>query len=124
MDLGWLVVDAKYLAGATEIGEVLGADGNTVNQWKRRYPDFPEPVLVLSGRPLWDIREVVGWARHTGRPVAKPDYEAPVRSAGVRPVGGRSAGVRSTAAERSTVLPGKDVRAPEGWTNGVAESRL
>ncbi|MGA5818565.1 hypothetical protein ACPC54_12000 [Kitasatospora sp. NPDC094028] len=106
-------MDAKYLAGATEIGEVLGADGNTVNQWKRRYPDFPEPVLVLSGRPLWDIREVIGWARRTGRPVAKPDYEAPVRRTAAR-----------AAAADPTALPGKDVRPSEGWTNGVAESRL
>ncbi|WP_411081616.1 hypothetical protein [Streptomyces sp. cmx-18-6] len=75
-------MDAKYLAGAAEISEVLGADSNTINQWKRRYPDFPTQVVVLSGRPLWDIREVITWARRTGRGVTNPDYEAPIREPG------------------------------------------
>lgn len=72
-------MDAKYLAGAAEISEVLGADSNTINQWKRRYADFPTQVVVLSGRPLWDIREIIAWARRTGREVANPNYEAPIR---------------------------------------------
>ncbi|MGV9661392.1 hypothetical protein ACWDR5_31165 [Streptomyces koyangensis] len=78
-------MDAKYLAGAAEISDVLAADSNTINQWKRRYPDFPTPVVVLSGRPLWDIREIMSWARRTGRDVARPNYEAPVRPSAVDP---------------------------------------
>lgn len=58
---------AEHLAGPAEIGEALGVDANTVNQWKSRHPEFPEPVRVLKAGSVWDLRDVVAWAKRTGR---------------------------------------------------------
>ena len=67
-DLASVPMDgAEHLAGPAEIGEELGVDANTVNQWKSRHPDFPEPVRVLKAGSVWDLRDVVAWAKRTGR---------------------------------------------------------
>jgi hypothetical protein len=69
------VEGVEYLAGAAEIAEELGVDANTINQWKARYPDFPEPLRILKAGHVWDLREVLAWARSTGRmpTESKPD---------------------------------------------------
>jgi hypothetical protein len=73
-------VDARYLAGPKEIGEVLGVKANTLNVWQRRgFADreFPEPLVRLAGCKVWDIRDVIAWADATGRTVYRRDYTAP-----------------------------------------------
>jgi len=71
------VVEPKHLAGAAEIGQVLGVQANTVNQWRSRYPDFPAPLATLSGGAIWDIREIIAWADVTDRHVRLRHYTAP-----------------------------------------------
>jgi hypothetical protein len=63
------VHEAEFLAGAAEIGDLLGVDANTVNQWKVRHSDFPKPVRELKAGHVWDIRDVFAWAEATGRKV-------------------------------------------------------
>lgn len=58
---------AGYLVGPAEIGELLSVDANTVNVWKTRHKDFPKPVRRLRSGDIWDKREVVAWAKATGR---------------------------------------------------------
>lgn len=58
---------AEYLVGPAEIGELLSVDSNTVNVWKNRHADFPAPVRRLRSGDIWDKREVIAWARATGR---------------------------------------------------------
>lgn len=58
---------AQYLVGPAEIGELLNVDANTVNVWKVRHAEFPTPVRRLRSGDIWDRREVVAWARATGR---------------------------------------------------------
>lgn len=58
---------AAHLVGPAEIGELLGVVANTINVWKKRYPDFPTPVRRLKHGDVWDVREVKEWAERTNR---------------------------------------------------------
>lgn len=58
---------AEHLVGPAEIGELLGVDSNTVNVWKVRHPQFPQPVRRLRSGDIWDRREIIAWATATGR---------------------------------------------------------
>ncbi|HET9733189.1 MAG TPA: hypothetical protein VFP54_10990 [Acidimicrobiales bacterium] len=56
------------LVGAAEIAARLGASSRTlVNDWRRRYPDFPAPVATLQMGNVWAWADVEAWARRTGR---------------------------------------------------------
>jgi hypothetical protein len=68
--------DQVDLVGVPEIAERLGVPRRSVITWRythRRRPPkppwqpFPEPRLVVSGRPVWDWAEVERWAKMTGR---------------------------------------------------------
>ena len=62
------LVDPDHLVGATEIAERLGvAHSETVHNWRRRYPDFPQPVATLKQALVWSWPDVEAWARATGR---------------------------------------------------------
>jgi hypothetical protein len=70
--------ESAFLAGAAEVGYVLGVDANTVNVWRRRRATgFPAPVTQLKAGAIWDIREIVTWADASGRRVEHRDYKAP-----------------------------------------------
>jgi hypothetical protein len=61
-------VDVSQLVGAAEIAERLGlSHSQTVHLWRRRYPDFPEPVAKLRQALVWTWPDVARWARRTGR---------------------------------------------------------
>ena len=71
-DLGWKAVgrkvDVEDLVGAAEIAERLNVRRpHLIHDWRRRYADFPEPVVTLKGTLIWSWREVEAWARSTGR---------------------------------------------------------
>jgi hypothetical protein len=68
---------AEHLVGPAEIGELLGVDANTVNVWKVRPVHFPTPVRRLRSGDIWDRREVIAWARETGRYPTQPDTTKP-----------------------------------------------
>jgi hypothetical protein len=63
---------AAHLVGPAEIASILNIEANTINAWKKRHPDFPVPVRRLKTGDVWDDREVLAWAKKTGR------YEPPV----------------------------------------------
>jgi predicted DNA-binding transcriptional regulator AlpA len=53
---------------AHEIAERLGvARPQVVHTWRRRYPDFPQPVGRLRQALVWAWPDVERWARKTGR---------------------------------------------------------
>jgi len=63
-------VDALDLVGAAEIAGRLGVKRpQVVHEWRKRHPDFPNPVASLSNGLIWDWREVQRWAQDTGRKV-------------------------------------------------------
>jgi len=56
------------LVGAQEIADLLDvARPQVIHEWRRRHPDFPEPVTTLSMGNLWSWAEVKRWAIDTGR---------------------------------------------------------
>jgi len=56
-------VDPELLVGSAEIAERLGlARLETVHNWRRRYDDFPEPIVVLASVMLWYWPDVERWA--------------------------------------------------------------
>lgn len=56
------------LVGAAEIAERVGLAGpRIVHDWRRRYPDFPAPVAILTMGLVWAWPDVEAWARRTGR---------------------------------------------------------
>ena len=67
-------VDPANLVGTAEIARRLGVKQHrVVNEWLRRYPDFPKPLAIVSGVRVWDWPDIERWARQTGRPVDSPD---------------------------------------------------
>jgi hypothetical protein len=61
-------VDVDDLVGAAEIADRLGiAYVETVHTWRRRYPDFPEPVAHLRRALIWSWPDVERWAKATDR---------------------------------------------------------
>jgi len=61
-------IDAEHLVGAAEIAARLGAKRpQVVHSWRRRDPDFPEPVARLEQALVWYWPDVERWARATGR---------------------------------------------------------
>jgi hypothetical protein len=61
-------VDVKNLVGTSEIAERLGVSRHqVVHDWRRRHPDFPEPVAQLKRGAIWNWPDVERWARKTGR---------------------------------------------------------
>ncbi len=61
-------MDVEQLVGVTEIARRLGVKAaSRVHDWRRRYPDFPEPVAKLAMGLVWYWPEVEKWARKTGR---------------------------------------------------------
>lgn len=62
------LVDPADLVGSKEIADRLGlSHTESVHTWRRRYPDFPQPVAELQVGLIWNWPDVALWARATGR---------------------------------------------------------
>lgn len=62
------MIRADHLVGTSEIAKRLGLKRyNLVNDWIRRYEDFPTPIATVSGVKVWDWPDIETWARATGR---------------------------------------------------------
>ena len=58
------MVDTDDLVGSAEIARRLGAKRyNLINDWIRRYPDFPEPVAVIAGTKIWNWPDIFIWSQ-------------------------------------------------------------
>jgi hypothetical protein len=61
-------IDVDYLVGAAEIADRLNLKRpHLIHDWRRRYPEFPRPLVELKGILLWDWRDVEMWAISTDR---------------------------------------------------------
>ena len=61
-------IDVDDLVDATEIARRVGFKRpEAVHNWRRRHPDFPEPIAVFGKAVLWDWQEVRVWLSETGR---------------------------------------------------------
>lgn len=55
-------VEPENLIDATEVAELLGlSHRNSVSVYRRRYDDFPEPVVEKSRCVLWLRADVERW---------------------------------------------------------------
>ncbi len=62
------LVDPDDLVGTADIAARLGAaQHKVVNEWIRRYPDFPKPLRIIGGVKIWNWSDVERWALATGR---------------------------------------------------------
>lgn len=55
--------DLADLVAASDIAEFCGASKPTVSNWTARYPDFPQPLVVVARgtAPLYSRRAVIDW---------------------------------------------------------------
>ena len=58
------VLDPADLVDAAEVAQVLGlSHRNSVSVYRRRYDDFPQPVVEKSRCLLWLRADVESWGR-------------------------------------------------------------
>jgi hypothetical protein len=61
-------VAVDELVGAAEIARRLKLRGRSaIADWRRRHPDFPQPVAELEMGNVWAWPDVEKWAKETGR---------------------------------------------------------
>lgn len=57
--------DADVVLNAADIARLTGVRRPAVSNWRRRFPDFPQPVAGTATHPLFSWREVEAWcAKH------------------------------------------------------------
>lgn len=59
------------LVSAAEIARLAGVGRAAVSNWRRRYPDFPEPVAESGAAPAFRGDEVRRWLRDQGKLVGE-----------------------------------------------------
>ena len=61
-------VDPADLVGAHEIAERMGLSfPNVVHTWRKRHPDFPQPIAELQAGLIWDWHDIAQWLKATKR---------------------------------------------------------
>jgi predicted DNA-binding transcriptional regulator AlpA len=61
-------VDPKDLLNATEVATALGlAHREAISTYRRRYRDFPKPVVMKGTCVLWHKTDIERWAKRRGR---------------------------------------------------------
>jgi predicted DNA-binding transcriptional regulator AlpA len=68
-----VLIDPADLLDANEVADTLGlAHRQAVATYRRRYSDFPEPIVVKAACMLWRRQDVEAWARGRGRSSVSP----------------------------------------------------
>jgi predicted DNA-binding transcriptional regulator AlpA len=61
-------IDPGDLVDPREVAAIIGmTNPSGVSVYRRRYPDFPDPVVEKARCILWLRQDVERWARRTGR---------------------------------------------------------
>ncbi|PWW62809.1 N-6 DNA methylase [Actinokineospora spheciospongiae] len=60
-------MSAGALVTAAEIARLANVGRAAVGNWRKRHPDFPEPVLNAGGSPVFPLTEVRRWLREQGK---------------------------------------------------------
>jgi hypothetical protein len=73
------MVDVDDLIGSSDIADLLGVVRSAVSNYKKRHPDFPEPVVTIagvglsSGITLYLRSEVLTWYVNRMRQKMSPE---------------------------------------------------
>lgn len=67
----WALVD---MAGNGDLAKLYGVIPPTVSNWAKRYPDFPEPLIYISGGPVYSKKAVAKWYRSKDWRKGKHNY--------------------------------------------------
>lgn len=51
-------IKTQHYVGTSEVGAWFGVPARTVTKWLQRYPDCPQPDVVIGG---YQSREIAGW---------------------------------------------------------------
>jgi predicted DNA-binding transcriptional regulator AlpA len=63
-----VLIDTDQLVDLSETAALIGIDNpRGVSVYRRRYEDFPAPVIAKGRCVLWLRADVEAWARETGR---------------------------------------------------------
>lgn len=52
---------ADLIIGIAELAKCAKVKPDTVQKWRQRHADFPEPVRVLAAGPIWYWPDVEAW---------------------------------------------------------------
>ncbi|MDP9458815.1 MAG: N-6 DNA methylase [Actinomycetota bacterium] len=58
-----------------EVAELAGVSRPAVSNWRKRFPDFPQPAAGTGGSPLFQPQEVEEWLRSRDKWVGRPGVE-------------------------------------------------
>ncbi|MCR6481272.1 SAM-dependent methyltransferase [Amycolatopsis sp. OK19-0408] len=61
-------MDDSATVSAADIARLAGVGRAAVSNWRRRYPDFPQPVGGTASSPLFGLADVTGWFHARGKP--------------------------------------------------------
>lgn len=51
------------LVGVAEIAELFGVSRQAASNWRERHADFPSPVASLKSGPVWQLPDILAWAK-------------------------------------------------------------
>ena len=60
-------MDDDATVSAADIARLAGVGRAAVSNWRRRYPDFPQPVGGTASSPLFGLAAVAAWFRARGK---------------------------------------------------------
>lgn len=60
-------VESVFPVGRHEVALLAGVEPTTVDTWRDRYPEFPEPRWTVGGHPAWAWADIHAWLTATGR---------------------------------------------------------
>ncbi|WP_158854045.1 N-6 DNA methylase [Saccharothrix deserti] len=64
------------LVTAAEIARLANVGRAAVSNWRRRHPDFPEPVIASGGAPSFRLDDVERWLRKQGKSIGSQPADA------------------------------------------------
>jgi predicted transcriptional regulator len=67
---------AEVLVGAKEIAALLGVTRQRVNRIVHTHSEFPRPMGELAAGRVWNRKDVIEWAKRTGRRVSPSSSKA------------------------------------------------
>ncbi|MGW5188926.1 HsdM family class I SAM-dependent methyltransferase [Kribbella sp. NPDC004138] len=69
------MTESSVTVAALDIARIAGVGRAAVSNWRRRYPDFPQPVGGTASSPLFSLGEVESWLGEHGKSFRMSDVD-------------------------------------------------